>query len=118
MEYMYIRKWLIMLVSFALFLSIGVNTSSAQMLGFGGRVASVVPCPCSMNLMITIAGVKGGTFSFGPGSLPFAWYQIFRPGPFAKGAYAPGGSCLWFIPYGCAGFPTMGTIVEVGTSMF
>lgn len=97
--------------------SVWVKTSNA-MLGFGGRIASVVPCTCSANLMITIAGVRGGVFSFEPGSLPFAWYQIYRPGPWARGTYVPGNVCLWIVPDGCAGIPTMGTIIEVGTSLF
>lgn len=97
---------------------VGARIARAEGLpGFGGKIVSVITCPCSMNLMITIAGVKGGTFSFGPGSVPFAWYQIYRPGPWAKGTYSPGGMCLWFIPFGCAGIPTMGTMLEVGTSM-
>lgn len=102
---------------FVVMFGAGVKTSDA-MFGFGGRIVSVVPCPCSMNLAITIAGIRGGIFSLEPGVLPFAWYQIFRPGPWAKGTYVPGNVCLWPIPYGCAGFPTMGTILEVGTSMF
>ena len=76
-----------------------------------------MPCPCSDNLAISVVGVKGGIFSFGPGSVPFAWYQIYRPGPWAKGTYAPGGVCLWPFPDGCAGFPTEGTILDVGTSL-
>lgn len=106
----------ILFILIALF-SVGMKRSNA-MLGFGGRIVSVIPCPCSFNLAVTVAGVKGGIFSFEPGSLPFAWWQIFRPGPWAKGSYVPGNVCLWFIPYGCAGIPTMGTILDVGTSMF
>ena len=97
--------------------SMGVKTTNA-MLGFGGKIAWVMPCPCSMNLAIMIVGVKGGVFSFEPGSIPFAWYQIFHAGPWALGTYIPGNVCLWFIPDGCAGFPTMGTILDVGTSAF
>lgn len=97
---------------------VGVKTSNAALLGFGGKIAWVMPCPCSANLAIFIVGVKGGVFSFGPGSIPYAWYQIFHPGPWALGSYVPGNMCLWPVVVGCAGFSTRGTIINVGTSMF
>ena len=97
---------------------VGVKTSNAALLGFGGRILWVMPCPCSGNLAIAIGPPRGGIYSFGPGSIPYAWYQIFHPGPWALGSYVPGNACLWFIPFGCAGFPTMGTMINVGTSMF
>ncbi len=94
-----------------------VKTSSAISLGFGGRITKVVYCPCSANLAIFVVGVKGGVYSFEPGSLLFAWYQIYRPGPWTVGTYTPVNKCLWFVPKGCAGFPTIGTIIDVGTSI-
>lgn len=95
---------------------VGMKKSNA-MLGFEGKIVSVTFCPCSFNLLISIAGVKGGIFSFEPGSVPFAWYQIFHSGPWTKGSYVPGNVCLWYVVVGCAGIPTMGTILDVGTSL-
>ena len=105
-------------VFFILIASFGMwAKSSNAILGFGGKIAYVYYCPCSANLAVFVAGVRGGVYSFTPGSLLYAWYQIFRPGPWTVGTYVPSNVCLWFIPYGCAGFPTMGTMIEVGTSI-
>ena len=91
--------------------------STNAILGFGGKSVYVYYCPCSANLAVFVVGVKGGVYTFQPGvSQLFAWYQIWRAGPWVLGTYAPPGVCLWYIPYGCAGFPTMGTMIEVGTS--
>ncbi len=95
-----------------------IKSSNAIFHGFGGKSVYVMYCPCSANLAVFVLGVRGGVYSFGPGSLPFAWYQIFRSGPWVLGTFVPGtGMCLWPVPFGCAGFPTMGTILEVGTSI-
>ena len=113
----------VFIISFSLWVKRGDALS--LMSGFGGRIAWVMPCPCSLNLAILIAPTNPlappstyGIFSFEPGSVPFAWYQIFRPGPAVKGTYvAPKNECLWPFPDGCEGFDTRGTIVDVGTSL-
>ncbi len=85
------------------------------MLGFGGRIVFVKLCPCSANLAIWVFGPRGGVYTFQPGvSVPFANYQFWRPGPAILGTFVPGGVCL--TGFFCAGFPTMGTMVTVGTS--
>ncbi len=95
---------------------VGIKSSNA-MLGFGGKIVAVRPCLCSANLAVFVVGVKGGVYTFQPGvSLLFAQYQIWRPGPWVLGTYAPGGVCLRYRFLGCTGFPTMGTMITVGTS--
>lgn len=80
-------------------------------LGFGGRILKVVPC--DNGLMLTIGPPRPGLFMLMPGSLTFSWYQV-RQGPWALGAYTPGGVCVLFaVP-----IPVMGTITVMGTSLF
>jgi hypothetical protein len=93
--------------------------SSKAIIPFGGQITSVFYCPCSGNLAVVVGPPSGGIFMYQPGAtIVYAFYQIFRPGPWVLGNYTPGGSCMQFIPYGCApmAWPT-GTINEVGTSL-
>lgn len=98
--------------------SVWIKPSKA-VLQFGGQITSVFYCPCSANLAIVVGPPSPGVFMYQPGvSMVYAWYQIFRPGPWVLGTYTPGGACMMFIPYGCAPMAApMGTITQVGTSL-
>ncbi|MDP3052734.1 MAG: hypothetical protein Q8N22_02110 [bacterium] len=81
-------------------------------LGFGGRILEITLC--DEGELITIGPPRPGLFLLTPGSLIFSWYQI-RKGPWAFGAYVPGGICT------ILGFPVafpLGTITIIGTSLF
>lgn len=86
---------------------------------FGGKILEVVYCPCSFNLAVTVGPPNGGVFTYEPGaSIVDSFYQIFRPGPWVLGWYAPGGACLDFCVDCCYPMRTpIGTIIETGTSM-
>lgn len=108
----------VLLLVFAVSFGFWVKSSKA-IIPFGGPVTAVAYCPCSGNLAIVVGPPGPGIFMYQPGaSTVYSFYQIFRPGPWVLGTYTPGGSCMMFIPYGCAPmlFP-MGTIDEVGTSL-
>lgn len=93
--------------------------SSKAIIPFGGPILNVFYCPCSANLAVVVGPPSPGVFMYQPGStIVYAFYQIFRAGPWVLGNYTPGGACLMFIPYGCApiAYP-LGTIMEVGTSL-
>jgi hypothetical protein len=118
------RKRSFILGTAAILLLLGVSfglwvKSSKAIIPFGGPITSVFYCPCSANLAVVVGPPSPGIFMYQPGaSTVYAFYQIFRPGPWVLGNYVPGGACMMFIPYGCApmAFP-MGTINEVGTSL-
>jgi hypothetical protein len=86
------------------------------LLGFGGRILSTVSC--ANGLLVSIGPPRPGLFMWMPSTLTFSWYQL-RPGPWALGAYFPGGSCV--CPYGnceVGAVPALGTMTIVGTSQF
>jgi len=104
----------VVVASFGLFVK-----PSKAILEFGGPITNVFYCPCSWNLAIAVGLPSPGLFMYQPGvTMVYSFYQLFRPGPWVLGTYTPGGSCMQFIPYGCApmAFP-QGTITEVGTSL-
>lgn len=86
------------------------------LLSFGGRITAVEYC-CN-GVMVSIDPPRPGTFLFAAGSRLHAYYNIFRPGPWALGTAHPGGFCqkiLAFPP--CTSLtPVTGTIDMVGTS--
>jgi hypothetical protein len=94
------------------------ETASAQgIFIFGGRVASVEPCPTPPNaLQVTVVGPRPGRFAFIPGATQIrpAYFPAPNPGGNTLGNYAP-------VP-GCYGPPpalaplTQGTIILMGFS--
>lgn len=87
---------------------------------FGGKITSVVYCPCSANLAITVGPPKGGIFSVEPeGIILYPFYKIFSAGAWELGTYTTGGVCLTPAPPGeCVpmAYP-IGTIEMAGTSL-
>lgn len=85
---------------------------------FGGRVLSIVPCPCSGNSVLIIGPPKGGRFVIDFGTRRYLNYAPV-PGRWVLGladAYAP---CLQFILVGCAPIPGIeggSRIRMIGTS--
>jgi len=92
--------------------------NAVAFLPFGGVITTVTYCPCSSNLLVTVTGPVSGNFVFQPGvSILFPFGQIYRPGPFILGTFAPGGACMMFKRRGCFALPSTGTIGIVGTSL-
>ena len=60
---------------------------SLPFIPFGGRILKVITC--DEGLLITIGWPRGGEFMFTAGSILYAWYQIYRPGPWALGIALP-----------------------------
>ena len=84
---------------------------------FGGPILWVDYCTCSGNIRLTVGPPVPGAYVFQPGrSIPFLFYQLYRPGPFVLGNATTGGSCSIYVGDGCATLPTLGTIFMVGTS--
>ncbi len=95
-------------------------------LGFGGKISSVVPCPCSggfavfytplyMNSPVPVTGaLYYSTFS----SLLFSWYNPVTPTVWNLGKFTPGvQECLIPAPStGCMILPTLGSVIYEGTS--
>lgn len=94
--------------------------SPAQAVGvpFGGIISVSMPCSCSGNWLVIVAGFPSGYVPLvvQPGvTIPFPFYSLYKPGAFTKGDYVPGGVCL--MPgTPCWTFPVLGTINLVGTS--
>lgn len=85
--------------------------------GFGGRILMVIPC--SNGSLFTVGPPRGGLFMLMPGiTKVYSYYQL-RPGPWSLGAYYPGGICV--APFGCVlcpPIPALGTMINIGTSLF
>jgi len=84
---------------------------------FGGRIASVEPCPTPPNaLQVTVAGPRPGRFAFIPvaSQIRPAYNVAPRPGMNTLGSYVPAPGCYGPPP---ASVPlTQGTIVLMGVS--
>jgi hypothetical protein len=101
------------------FLSARPGVAHAQLgIPFGGPILATWWCTCSGGIALTIGPPVGGNYVFQFGtSIPFAFGQVFRPGPWTLGTQIPGGVCLYFVGIGCAPYPAIGTIAMVGTSL-
>mgnify|MGYP001574721101 FL=1 len=92
--------------------------STGALLGFGGMVYWVVPCPCSGgNFAVSVGPPSPGIYSY----IPYATQTHlngppYRPGQYVLGSYAPGGVCLT-VGTPCAPVHVMGTMYTVGTSL-
>ncbi len=95
--------------------------ASAQSLGipFGGPITLTFYCTCSMGIALTIGPPVGGTFVFQFGkSIPYAYGQVYRPGPWTLGTWTTGGECEFYVPPAeCVSYPVMGVIDKIGTSL-
>ncbi|MBI2096536.1 MAG: hypothetical protein HYT40_00010 [Candidatus Sungbacteria bacterium] len=97
----------------------GRNTAmavSSPFIPFGGRI--LTSTYCIEGQWITVGPPWPGSFVFTAGSILYAWYQIFRPGPWALGIALPISiTCSVPCP---AGFCPIGAglkIDKVGTSL-
>ncbi|HAT68243.1 MAG: hypothetical protein A2481_03840 [Candidatus Yonathbacteria bacterium RIFOXYC2_FULL_47_9] len=112
---------LLLVVSFGVWVKSSKAAAPVVVAGipFGGLITYVFYCNCSFNLAVTVGPPVGGIYMYQPGaSLIYAYYQIFRSGPWVLGTYVPGGACMVYVAVGCspALVPT-GTIVTAGTSL-
>ncbi|OIP65543.1 MAG: hypothetical protein COV32_02910 [Candidatus Yonathbacteria bacterium CG10_big_fil_rev_8_21_14_0_10_43_136] len=108
------------IVIFLIVFSFGMRINSGEAIApFGGQILNVMYCPCSANIAITVGPPAGGIFSYDGSGMMYAFYQIFRPGPWVLGTYIPGSKGCWqFVPNGCIPLILpIGTISTVGTSM-
>ncbi len=107
----------ILFAGLAGFWSAQPKTANAQLgVPFGGWIVNAVWCLCSGGILLTISPPVPGTFVFQFGrSIPFAYGQVFRPGPAVLGTWTPGGICS--TGFFCTPIPAMGTIGIIGTSL-
>ncbi len=110
----------ILLFFILLFLVTGIfnykikKTGALIPLPFGGRIGAVVYC--LNGVLITVSPPRPGLLMFGFAvTVPFAYYQFYRPGPAIKGTYIEGGECV--LPPPAPPIPAMGTMLMVGTSL-
>jgi len=99
---------------------IPANAQISLGIPFGGPITSVWYCTCSMGIALTIGPPVGGIYVFQFGSsIPYAFGQVYRPGPWTLGTQKPGGSCQFFtgVPPTCAPYFVMGVIDKIGTSL-
>lgn len=90
-----------------------VYVKAAPATNFGGVIVSMFPCPASANWILFISDkrvVAPIGLMFQPGFSVL--YKMYQPRPVvnALGSFVPGGTC--------DGFPVMGTILQMGTSLF
>lgn len=108
---------IIILVFIISFTSKIKTTTGASLLPFGGMVTDLYYCNCSKNWALTIVGAKPGILSYQAGTVTFSAYQI-RPGVWQMGTYVLGGVCTTGVPPACVSArPSIGTMVQVGTSL-
>lgn len=108
---------IIFLVLITLSFSVWVRSSKA-VLPFGGPILSVMYCPCSGNVALTVGPPSPGIYSYNPYStVPFPFYQFYRPGAYILGGYIPGGVCLTAGSPCSVGSVPWATITMAGTSM-
>ena len=115
---------IIMILVFSLMVNlIPTKASAGPGFPFGGKVIKVIPCTCSANLLIAtvpIGPTSPPFLIFGPSSILYQFYQIFRPGAYLLGNYGPPVPCLVYIGIGCIPMPLAPTaplILMVGTSI-
>lgn len=112
-----LKKSFICLLLGVIFLSFIFWAKPADaLLGFGGRILNVTSC--ANGRLLAIGLPRPGLFMWTPVTLTYSWYQI-RTGPWALGAYTPGGACV--CPNGCCkcgAIPALGTMTIIGTSSF
>jgi len=107
----------LVLVIFAL--SIPFKAEAGPGLPFGGQILSVIPCLCSANLLITmrpIGPLSPPQVIFGPSSILFPFYQLWRPGAYLLGNYGPPVPCVVFAII-CVPISVAPLILMTGTSM-
>ncbi len=90
-------------------------------IAFGGKIQYATFCTCSFNWGLRIGPPRGGNFIYQPGaSQLFAFYQIFRPGPWTLGTAAGGAACMQVRGNSCSAdeqVPGGPVIIMVGTSL-
>ncbi len=105
-----------------LFLAVPTQALAGPGLPFGGQIIQTLPCVCSLNFLIInrpIGPTSVPNLVFGPGSVLYAFYNIFRPGSYILGTYTHPTICAMWGPDGCSPpiiIPAM-KIFMVGTSM-
>ncbi|OHA02356.1 MAG: hypothetical protein A3C12_00085 [Candidatus Sungbacteria bacterium RIFCSPHIGHO2_02_FULL_49_20] len=61
--------------------------ATGGLIPFGGRI--LTSTPCDEGQWITVGPPRPGSFMLTAGSILYAWYQIYRPGAWAKGIARP-----------------------------
>lgn len=111
----------IILVVFVLTLTVffvGPSEKTTAIVPFGGPILKATFCTCSFNILLTVGPPLPGNYIYQPGvSIPYAYGQVFRSGPWVLGNWIPGGMCSMWIGKACVPLPSAGTILEVGTSL-
>lgn len=118
------KKKHIFVVALSLLLFVGAYsyqvtkpTEVDALLPFGGFVNYVQYCTCSMAIASVVGPPVGGTFVYAPGTVTYAYGQVYRSGVWLLGNWTPGGVCLFYAGVGCGTFPVWGRMSEVATSL-
>lgn len=101
-KYPLVTSTTILVVVVAGAFGVKIGTSRA-LLGFGGKIISVIPCTGSDGTALVVETPPTST-NLNPfpkvyildnaTSVSYKYYQFFRPGPWILGSYVPGGVCL------------------------
>lgn len=96
-------------------------TAAVGTIPFGGRIIYTTVCTCGGGSWgIKVGPPVGGDFIYQPGvSHLFAFYSIFRPGPWVLGTAAGGAPCMQVRGNSCVPdevVPAGPVIIMVGTS--
>jgi hypothetical protein len=94
--------------------------SKAAIQNFGGQIVYMIPCVCSLNLLLYVRDVRYGILPlvYQPG-LTFL-YKMYQPRPSVNslGSYTPGtGVCLVYSGNSCESIPALGLMLRLGTSL-
>ena len=83
---------------------------------FGGRILAVIPCTCSLSMLLIVGPPKGGSFIFRPGvSKLYANYTLL-PTRWVLGNSSGTDVCLTGIPPFCVSVGRGSIIGKIGTS--
>ena len=122
------RQFIALSIVFAAFLALFIlplawepsvaeaSLATGGLVPFGGRI--LTSTPCREGQWITVGPPRPGSFILTAGSILYAWYQIYRPGPWVKGIARPiTVPCTVPCPAGECPIGTGLQIDKVGTSL-
>lgn len=95
---------------------------AAPGLPFGGQIIVVIPCLCSLNLLIVqrpIGALSPPLLIFDLGSILYAYYNIWVPGTYLLGDYSIPEPCIFYKggDHPCIPIAIAPRIDYVGTSL-
>ena len=111
-------RFLILTLSILLIFLVPIEVSAAILSiskPFGGKVLTIIPCPCSGNSMVIIGPPLGGVFTMDWGTKLYANYKPL-PGHWVLGLARTYSTCLVPILVGCAPIGGGPRIWMMGTS--